>query len=861
MKIHNVLLILLSSVIWSGCVSKKANKQSANEFDGWNDVEPITVLNKHKRWVPTADVEHQMQHLRLEIAFNYQVQTAQGKATLTLKPYFYESQTVVLDAKMMKLHRVAKIEESDTISLKYEYDSLLLKIDLGRKYTRDESYQLFIQYTAQPELVTTNTKTAITDAKGLYFINPLGNKPQVPTQIWTQGEPESNSVWIPMIDKPNQKYTQEFFITVKNEFVTLSNGELMWSKEHDNNTRTDYWKQSLPHAPYLSMICVGDFIITKDYWRDSVEVNYYLEPAYAPYAKEIFGKTPEMMECFSQKLGVDYPWEKYSQVVVREFVSGAMENTTAVIHYDGVQRTSRELIDYPQDGIIAHELFHHWFGDLVTCESWNNLSLNESFATYGEYLWYECGYGRDIADEKFIPNLSNYIASRNKHDEPLFRNFYHTPNDVFDVVSYQKGSRVLHLLRQYLGDEAFFKSIQLYLTRFAFKSAEVHNFRLIVEEVTGRDMNWFFNQWFFNAGHPYVVFNYKLSDSKKKVDIQIQQQQDTLQYGVFYLPLNIEVYDDQKNITTHRFFITQADQMISISSDKPITNVNVNPGYVLLADIDDRKSPEWWNVQALQAPLIIDRNVAVSALEPQIEDKTVADYLKNIQHVYLNSSSELEREMGASLLVDADSSTIQAYKDKLLSMVHNDKSSVNKVIALIALAKLNEPELIDLIADRAKNDSSYFVARYALLALYEVDSLKALQIAKFHENDNMRDLVVAVADIYSQQTDSIYLSYFMSRLHAQFKNRDVIISQLFQYLYNQPLSMQRAVYQKLSEQRSIEVDFKKLTDYYINDRVAYYLAEKNVLEQTLKKQKSAAGKAEIQERINQIDDLVTILKS
>jgi aminopeptidase N len=859
MKIHNVLLIVLNLLIWSGCATNNTNKKALSELDALFASEPITVLNKHKRWVPTANIEHEMKHLRLEISFDYQNQTAKGKATITLKPYFYESQLVVLDAKMMKLHRVAKLESTDTIPLKFEYDSSLLKIDLGRKYNRSETYQLFVQYTAQPELVIANSKTAITDAKGLYFINPLGVKPQVPTQIWTQGEPESNSVWIPMIDKPNQKYTQEFFITVKSEYVTLSNGELMWSKEHDDNTRTDYWKQQLPHAPYLSMICVGDFKITKDYWRDSVEVNYYLEPDYAPYAMQIFGKTPQMMECFSQKLGVDYPWEKYSQVVVREFVSGAMENTTAVIHYDGVQRTPRELIDYPQDGIIAHELFHQWFGDLVTCESWNNLSLNESFATYGEYLWYECGYGRDIADEKFIPNLSSYLASRNKHDEPLFRNFYHTPNDVFDVVSYQKGSRVLHMLRNYIGDEAFFKSIQLYLTRFAFKSAEVHNFRLIVEEVTGKDMNWFFNQWFFNAGHPYVEVKYKLSDSKKKVDIQILQQQDTLQYGVFYLPLNIEVYDDKNNITTHPYFITQADQMITIAIDHPIANVNINPGYVLLADIEDRKSTQWWNKQALKAPHMIDRNVAVTALEAQSDDTQVAMYLKNIQDVYLKSTSELEREMGASLLYNADSATIISYKDVLVKMVADEKNSINKIVALMALAKLNQTETNNLIADRAQNDSSYVVNRYALLTLFEIDTSKALAIAKLHEDDNMRDLVVAVSEIYSQQNDSTYLSYFMSRINPEFKYRDIIIRHLFNYLNTQPFAIQRLAYQKIKEQRLLDNQFKQLADYYVNDKIAYLNSEKMSLEQQYKKQKTAIAKAEVQEQIIQIDELITIL--
>ena len=182
--------------------------------------------------------------------------------------------------------------------------------------------------------------------------------------------------------------TQEIKITVGSRYVTLSNGLLLSSKPNGDGTRTDYWKQTLPHAPYLAMMAIGEFAVVKDKWK-GIDVDYYVEPAYEPHAKAIFGETPAMLDYYSDVLKLPYAWEKYSQVVVRDYVSGDMENTTATIHGEFLHRTDRELLDGDNERIIAHELFHHWFGDLVTCESWSNLPLNESFATYGEYMWLE----------------------------------------------------------------------------------------------------------------------------------------------------------------------------------------------------------------------------------------------------------------------------------------------------------------------------------------------------------------------------------------------------------------------------------------------------------------------------------------
>ena len=319
-------------------------------------------------------------HTKLKVDFNFSNQTMNGEAWITLTPHFYETNTVVLDAKAMIINSVTLINKP----LSFEYkNKRKLEIKLPKVYKKGEELTLYIDYVAQPEKVYQKGSTAITSAKGLYFINADGKDKNKPTQIWTQGETEASSCWFPTIDAPNQKTSQEIYITVPKKYVTLSNGKLISQKTKDGN-RTDYWKLDQKHAPYLFFMGIGEYEIIKDQYKD-IPVHYYVEKEYAPYARDIFGNTPEMIGFFANKLGVEYPWNKYHQIVGRDYVSGAMENTTAVIHGESVYQKPGQLIDENmKENTIAHEIFHHWFGNLVTTESLSNLTLNESFSNYGE---------------------------------------------------------------------------------------------------------------------------------------------------------------------------------------------------------------------------------------------------------------------------------------------------------------------------------------------------------------------------------------------------------------------------------------------------------------------------------------------
>jgi aminopeptidase N len=279
-------------------------------------------------------------HTKLDVKFDYSKSWMYGKAWITLKPHFYATDSLRLDAKGMEIKEVAMIKGTSKSTLKYKYDGMQLLVTLDKTYKGGESYTIYIAYTAKPDELETKGSAAITSAKGLYFINPKGEDQNKPTQIWTQGETEANSVWMPTIDKPNQKSTEEIYMTVPAKYVTLSNGSLISQKTNTDGTRTDYWKMDLPHAPYLFFMAVGDFAIIKDSYKGK-EVSYYVEKKEAPYARGVFGYTPEMIKFFAAKLGVDYPWSKYSQIVGRDYVSGAMENTTATLHQESAYQNAR----------------------------------------------------------------------------------------------------------------------------------------------------------------------------------------------------------------------------------------------------------------------------------------------------------------------------------------------------------------------------------------------------------------------------------------------------------------------------------------------------------------------------------------
>ncbi len=726
-------------------------------------------------------------HTTLDVRFDWAKQQLFGKAEITLKPYFYTTDKLVLDAKGFELRSVSLKKDGVLSALKYEYDKERIHITLDRPYTRNETVTVWVDYIAKPEELEAQGSAAITDAKGLYFINPLGEDKDKPKQIWTQGETESSSCWFPTIDSPNQNMTQDIKMTVDSRYVTLSNGLLVSSRPNGDGTRTDHWKQTKPHAPYLAMMAVGEFAVVKDKWN-GLDVDYYVEPAYEPHAKAIFGETPNMLNFYSDVLDYPYAWEKYSQVVVRDYVSGAMENTTATIHGEFLHRTDRELLDGDNERIIAHELFHHWFGDLVTCESWSNLPLNESFATYGEYMWLEHRHGRDEADKHGYQQMREYMASlAQTGPKDMIRFYYEDKEDMFDAHSYNKGGRILHMLRKTIGDEAFYQGLNLYLKQNEYRSVEMHQLRLAMEEVTGMDLNWFFNQWFFDDGHPDLSIMHEASADGKKYYVTIEQKQDVAQFPLYRIPMDVDVYFGG-GVTRHRIDLTEQKQTFEFDVLGTPDLVIVDAEKMLLGNKDETLSEEQYIYMLKNAPLYLDKSEALNGLKGTSNQDAVSAIINLLDDEFWGTRKAAINAL--KKLAVADTSSL---KNKLIWLVQKDpKSSVRSEAVAFLGEKFSADANVRAVIEGAMNDRSYAVLGAALKTIGDYDTQKAMSLAEAAEAEATGSLVSSIASLYALHGGAEQADFFLKAYEqVSDPNEKYVFVQIYgKYLMKQDLPIQ-----------------------------------------------------------------------
>ncbi|WP_080780114.1 M1 family metallopeptidase [Chryseobacterium phocaeense] len=663
----------------------------------------------------------ELKHTKLKVNFDYQKEQMAGEEWLTASPYFYATNELTLDAKSMLIHEVALESNGKKSPLKYEYKNDILKISLDKTYQKNQEYTVYIKYTARPNEVKQQGSMAINDAKGLYFVNAQGQDPDMPTQIWTQGETESSSAWFPTIDKPNQKTTQEIYMTVPDKYVTLSNGILKDSQKEANGLRTDHWVMDKRHATYLFFMGVGEYAIVKDKWKN-VPVEYYIEKEYEPYAKQIYGNTPEMMEFFSKKLGYDYPWAKYAQISGRDYVSGAMENTTATLHGSDVLQKPGQLIDENKwEDTIAHELFHHWFGDLVTAESWSNLTVNESFANYSEYLWNDYKYGKDHADYHQMMDVNMYIHNPADFKKNLVRFNYDSREDVFDLVTYQKGGGILHMLRNYLGDDAFFAGMQDYLKTYEYQNAEAHQLRLSFEKVSGKDLNWFFNQWYFGSGNPKINYSFTFEPVKKQVAVTINQTQEQ----PFEFPLAIDVYDNGKPKRYNVWVNGEAKNTFNFDVSKNPDLVNINADGILVADITETKTPEQNLMQFTNSKELKNRYKALTAIKDQVGKNPAATKLlaAAIKDPYFKVRIKALQFMDLS-----NPEQMKAFGADVEKLASGDPRTMVQAAAIGALAKTKDKKYLPLF-EKGVNAVSNSVKAQSVSAVLAVDPSKASTLA------------------------------------------------------------------------------------------------------------------------------------
>ena len=761
-----ILLLIIVSAFYS-CKKLPVRSEEKNNSK--------SIQTSRGAYNPSVPIYWNLIHTKLEVSFDFAKQHLLGKATITLKPHYYSQNILVLQAKGFDVHSIHHLHGAEIKS--FTYDSKNITITLNKNYSRLDTLALVIDYTAKPNELPKSGSAAITEEKGLYFINPLGTEPNKPTQIWTQGETQSASCWFPTIDATNQRCTQEMFITADKKYTVISNGELIYKTEVANNQTTWYWEMKKTHAPYLFMMAVGEFAKVTDTWK-GMEVSYYVEPAYEKYARDIFGQTPAMIDFYSTKLDYPYPWPKYSQIVVRDFVSGAMENTSASIFMEALQVDDRFLVDDNWESIVAHELFHHWFGDLVTCESWANLPLNESFANFSEIAWFEHRWGYDAGLKNAQEDLEGYLSEAETTQNPLIRYHYTDVEEMFDKHSYNKGGLVLNLLRNTVGEDAFYNSLHLYLTRNAYSAVEIDKLRMAFEDVTGEDMHWFFDAWFMKRGHAQLLVEHYAS-KKNTTEIVIEQKQDTTEGTLYRIPLQID-YRTKSDTTlqSDRYWISKYKDTIKLPVDfDQLSYLVVDSRHVVVGTITHKKSMELLNTQFQYGTDYLIRKEAF-ALIVHTENNKENPYVDRPETQVtllkaLNDKSSDVRTVAVMEFTKHPMPNLETvFIPKFVDMAANEPNGELRATVIELLTSLGTNPKYLSIYKEGLNAKSYHVAGACLNALLTMNDAETVaRIPEFESASNV-SIISSLGEYYTKIGDQTHYQWFENKMQ-QASDQDV----------------------------------------------------------------------------------------
>ncbi|HYG81215.1 MAG TPA: M1 family aminopeptidase [Pyrinomonadaceae bacterium] len=547
---------------------------------------------------------YDVQHYVIRTRFDVPNKTVMGDTTVVLKPLAAGFSSFDLDASGMQIEAVTLGDAGTPLQWTQPPDKLSIKLD--RAYDLAETVGVRIRYRTRPE-------------RGLYFVPQRpggGGAWTTPAQIWTQGEPEDNHHWFPSYDYPDDHATSEQYITTGADEIAISNGALVETIANPDGTRTFHWKMERPHASYLVSLVVGNYAKLDGAYKN-VPLEYYTYRGTEETARRAFAKTPEMMRLFSEKLGHEYPYNRYAQTVVASFIFGGMENVTATTHADSeILYGSSPEAQVSTQNLISHELAHSWFGNLVTCKDWSELWLNEGFATFMEAVFREHDAGRDAYLQEMRSNAALYfIEDLARHRRPLVFDRYRSPIDLFDSTVYKKGALVLHMLRETVGDELFWKALHRYLDENRFKPVTTADLRRVFEETTGRRLDWFFDQWVYKAGFPELRVRSFYSAPSRRLTLEVTQTQgqEAMTPLVFRLPMEIEIAT-QSGARTERVEITERTQRFTFQLDGKPLMVRFDKGMRLLKTVDFPQPASMLKYQLTHSSDVIGRVEAAEAL-------------------------------------------------------------------------------------------------------------------------------------------------------------------------------------------------------------------------------------------------------
>ncbi|MBI3005658.1 MAG: HEAT repeat domain-containing protein [Ignavibacteriales bacterium] len=695
-------------------------------------------------------------HYKMNIGIDWKTKTISGESTIRLCPLGTAS-TISLDGYWLK---VSSVRESPSgKELKFSTSESSVDITFSRTLQFTDTTTISVKYTAQPNA-------------GLYFIDPPAGTTWK-SMIFTYGEGGIHANWLPIYNEPNDKFSTEMLVTVAKPLTAISNGKLLETKDNADGTRTFHWFQQLPHSNYLIALFVGEYnaVLLRPAFG-SIPLTAWMKPGTEEGGKNTFDSTPDMVEFFSNRFNYRYPWDKYDQISAYDYAIGAMENTGITGHNDRVPRGKNQTdgmnpdftyfaTNWTAESVTAHELAHHWFGDNLTCKSLSYIWLIESFASYCMMLWEESRHGKEYLQSQTWLALQTYLNFvRTSHIiRPLEYHYFDSREQIYNnETTYIKGAVVLHMLRWVMGDEDYFKALGYYLKKHEFTNVESSDLRVAIEEATGQNLQWFFDQWIHGGGHPTFEVTYTYLPDRKKIALNVNQVQPLVQgQGIFELPVEIRVDVKGKNAKKEIWVQRESDYFLIDVAGKPDL-VSFDGRGALVCELlfpkdveeliyqlqNDELPGRLWALRQLTSSFPTNPKT-LSAIQSVLSDDSFwflkAEAVFQLQNFHSPSAEKIvveqtfskEDHVRKASVIALGSFFTEDSRKTLRRVMDSDANDEITGTALVSLSKIDKSISVDELQNFLRREAWYDVNRIAvLMALQNLGDEKFLPIAREH---------------------------------------------------------------------------------------------------------------------------------
>ena len=518
-----------------------------------------------------------IKHLALEVTPDFEARTIKGKVIITFTPIAQPLETLTLDSVDLTIDEVT-ITGAALVDRQVTADQLLLHFATPLPAGTEAS--VIVSYHGQP-------------GNGLHFRTPAMGYPAGDTQVWSQGQAENHRYWFPCYDYPNERFTSEVICHVPEGMSVISNGSLVSRQPGADGLTAWHWQQKQPHVNYLIALGAGYFS-KLEAAAGPLPMALYVPPSEEDQAALAFRDTPAIMSFLQKEIGVPFPWDKYDQVYCHDFLAGGMENTSCSF-MAGALLFPTEVGELDSlHRLDAHEMAHQWFGNLLTCRDWAHLWLNEGFASYYTLLYEEAKNGR----EGFLAGLhkaaDRVIKSNDRR--PIVWRDYGEPMQQFDSRAYPKGAWVLHMLRSQLGTPLYQKAIRLYIERHRDGIVTTDDLQDVMEEVSGRSLDQFFDQWVHHGGVPELKADYAWDAAAKQAKVTIRQTQKTDQEVLlFRLPVPVRFavpVDGKSEMRDFKITVSKMEESFYFPLPAQPELARLDPDFTVLAKWEFTPPPE-----------------------------------------------------------------------------------------------------------------------------------------------------------------------------------------------------------------------------------------------------------------------------